>query len=316
MKKFLQHSIFFILGVLFMVITVIISTNKKIEQSHVFKLTPNVKNLILGHSHPEGAYNDCIILNSKNLSQSGELYFYTFMKIKKLIPENKQIQTIFIEFSNNQITMDMEKWTKSSEQIMCRIPKYAPIMNTNNYMYLAMKNPIAFIKTTPIILKNNIGFLLNNNKDFVTENDWGGFYKNKRTLIDSLLIEKKAGRLKHVDVSRFTNVNLIYLQKIIQYCNQKKIKIILIRSPLHKSYQGFENENLYQNVLKTKLKGIEFIDFKNFKLLNDEFCDFEHLNYKGANKFSKFFNNLLTNDLLNKTNKQEFINQEMKKLTK
>ena len=57
-----------------------------------------------------------------------------------------------------------------------------------------------------------------------------------------------------------------------------------------------ESETNFQETLKKELNGIEFIDFSKFELSNDEFRDFDHLNYKGAIKFSKHFNNFLNSN--------------------
>ena len=64
-------------------------------------------------------------------------------------------------------------------------------------------------------------------------------------------------------------------------------------------------------MLKSKFSDTEFLDFSQFQLLNSEFGDLAHLNHKGATKFSIWFNNLLNNGLLEKDNKQKFIDNEM-----
>ena len=61
-----------------------------------------------------------------------------------------------------------------------------------------------------------------------------------------------------------------------------------------------------------KFENIEFLDFNDFPLKNNEFGDFGHLNYKGAEKFSLWFNGLLDKELLLKSNKNEFVLNEIK----
>ena len=234
--------------------------------------------------------------------------------VKSLYTHNKQIKTIFLEFTNNEIISDMEKWTKSEEQIVYRIPKYAPIMDEEDYRYIVPKNAFAFIKSMPIVFRNNINTIIFKYDDFVSTNDWGKYYYNKRQHLDSLLKVKKPKIIKN-DFSKFNGVNLFYLDKILKYCKTNGVKIYLIRSPFHKLEPVYiANENKFAEILKTKYIKQTFLDFKDFPLLNDEYRDLDHLNYKGARKFSIFFNDLLKNGLLEKTNKQQFINQEMKKI--
>jgi hypothetical protein len=60
------------------------------------------------------------------------------------------------------------------------------------------------------------------------------------------------------------------------------------------------------------LPGIQlliFLDFADFPILNSEFGDLEHLNYRGAAKFSIWFNKLIESGLLQEPNKQLLINK-------
>ncbi len=106
--------------------------------------------------------------------------------------------------------------------------------------------------------------------------------------------------------------NLKYLTKIITLCKNNNIRVILIRSPQHKKYSGYSNEIKYQEIRKQYFPSIEYIDFSKFPLKNSEFGDLEHLNYKGAAKFSNWFNELLRMNFLEKNNKQDIINEEIK----
>ena len=112
---------------------------------------------------------------------------------------------------------------------------------------------------------------------------------------------------------KYSKYGLLYLDKIIDLCVSKKINLYLVRTPVHQSWEKLENEYYFQKILKEKYKKVCFLDFKDYPLKNNFYGDLNHLNHFGATKFSIFFNNLLKNGLLIKENKQEFINQEMKK---
>ena len=53
---------------------------------------------------------------------------------------------------------------------------------------------------------------------------WGGYEYSKENHIDSLSLALKKGKLKVHDVSFFEDVNLVYLDKIIELCKKKKNK--------------------------------------------------------------------------------------------
>ena len=84
--------------------------------------------------------------------------------------------------------------------------------------------------------------------------------------------------------------------------------MVLLRCPLNQKFKLIYEEQFH---LKKELAGIPFLDFKNFFLFEDEFLDLDHLNYKGVNEFSRFFNQLIKDGLLEVDNKQDFINRQM-----
>ena len=84
--------------------------------------------------------------------------------------------------------------------------------------------------------------------------------------------------------------NLIYLKKIVLMCKEKNLNLFLIRSPMYKNSYYLNNENLLQIIKKNQFEDIDFLDFKDFPLSNNEYRDLNHLNYKGAKKFSLWFN--------------------------
>ena len=50
---------------------------------------------------------------------------------------------------------------------------------------------------------------------------------------------------------------------------------------------------IMDSIRKKEFASIPFLDFNKFELNKEDYADLEHLNFKGANKFSKWFDNLL-----------------------
>ncbi len=61
----------------------------------------------------------------------------------------------------------------------------------------------------------------------------------------------------------------------------------------------------------TKFSAVELLDFVDFPMPNNGFADDAHLNEFGAERYSTFFNYLLENGLLQKINKQKYIDSLM-----
>ncbi len=110
------------------------------------------------------------------------------------------------------------------------------------------------------------------------------------------------------DISEF---NLRYLSKILKLSHKFKIRIVFIRSPQHELYTGYYNEKVYQEILKSYFTNVEYLDLSKFSVRNDQFGDLEHLNYKGARKFSLWFDSLIKSGLIDKPINQQEIDEKI-----
>ena len=94
MVTFLKQVVNFLLLSTLLLSFIILVPPYFINKKANFKLDKNDEMIVVGHSHPECAYNDSLIPSLKNLANSGESYFYTLQKLKKIVPANPQIKTI------------------------------------------------------------------------------------------------------------------------------------------------------------------------------------------------------------------------------
>lgn len=308
MKKFLTRSgLFFFILFVFISVTIYF-VNYAIDRGNYFSLDKNITSIVVGHSHPECAFDDSLIQGFKNLAQSGESYFYTYQKLKKIIDNNVQVKNVFIEFTNNQITKKMDDWTWGDAYISEKIPKYAALLQVNDFISLILHNPGALLNSMSVTLKNNLIFLLKRKSNYIDENDWGHYLKLNRVLIQNEFDTATSDRIKYNTSNKEVSVNnLKYLHEMVQLCRSRGINVFFIRSPLHPHYSGIVNEGLYKMILAKKFADVELLDFKNFPLNNEEYADLEHLNYLGATKFSSFFNQLIKGGLLQNDNKEKMI---------
>lgn len=306
MKSFIAKILVFSL-ILCSILIAILLLNRNFAN---FKTNKNSPILIVGHSHSECAYNDSLINKVMNFSQSGETYFYTYFKTQKLIEQNPNIKTVFIEFSNNQITLDMNDWIWGEKYMSYRFPKYGSFMDINSYSILLNKNPKNFSYSTGILIKNCINNIFTG---FKFQENIGGYLYLERNLEDSLVTNLHAFSKSKKIKQELSEYNIEYLRKTVDYLISKNKAVFLIRSPLHNMYEGYSNEEQFQQIRVSKFPDIEFLDFSQFPLSNSEFGDLEHLNHKGATKFSHWLNMLLSNGLLEKNNKQKYIENNMNK---
>ena len=92
------------------------------------------------------------------------------------------------------------------------------------------------------------------------------------------------------------------IEKIIEKCKEKSIKVILITTPFKKEYNNFFKEdllknNFYDNIEKIRRKyNLLYFDlshdYKNFDEERD-FRDYDHLNEEGSKKFMEILDEKL-----------------------
>jgi len=275
---------------LFLVILILsinIFTNSIIRKKSTFALQDEYKNVIFGHSHSECAYNDSLISNTINLSYSGESYFYTYLKLKNVLKDNPEIETCIIEFTNNQIRSDWDERIWKEDYLKHRFPKLSPFMSLNQHLILFSKNSIGYTESVSLSIRKSFSTIARNKYNYSKE--IGGYLQLKGTKIDSIL-EYTDKEPEQFGISKY---NLVYLDSIIQYCNQTKRKLILIRSPQHQKNPDLSNEIDFQKTYNERYSEVKFIDLNNYLVNDNDFYDLGHLNKKGSSKISKWLNDHL-----------------------
>lgn len=312
MKNFILKTLIFLAIAGIAVLSFKFVSDRWIEKKSTLNFSKKADKILIGHSHSECSFNDSKIDGLINLSQSGEAYFYTYFKTKLLLDKNKEVKTVFIEFANNQVDVRSDKKIWEEKYILYRYPLFSPFMKINDNKLLIEKNFSDYLKSYSLAVKRNFNFIMDGKYDYAKK--MGGYKKLKQKYSQNKVAilndENDADYAGNMTISQ---ENFLYLDKVINLCKEKGIEVYLIRSPLHAEYPGLGNEEFFNQVLKSRYAELDFLDFKNFPLDDSEFADLQHLNQDGAKKFSVFFDGLLKSGLLDKTEKQDFINKEIKK---
>ena len=180
MKKFIKKLLYFIITICIVSILLKICINKLSNYKYNFKVAETTTNLILGHSQTECAFNDKYIQSTQNFSQGAEAYFYTYLKLKKLVNSNTQIKNVFLSFSNNQIDKAMDIWIWSDEYMGNMYPKYSFLMSREEYRVLMDKNMLSLLKSELKSIKFFLGNLKNKDKDFLKKKKMGRLSRIKK----------------------------------------------------------------------------------------------------------------------------------------
>ncbi len=314
MRLFLKRLLWFVLPLLVIFAGCSLVSKLVLRCGDFYRLKPDAENIILGHSQTECDLNDSLIARTQNFSQGGEAYFYTYQKLKKLAADNPQIKTVFISYANNQINERMDKWIWGNENMYNYYPKYSFMMDWSDYQTLLRHNPQEVLKSETKSIKDFAMFLIKNHKDFLRGRNWGGYLYLKRDKVDSLLKTDYLKKERNAIKLKRSETNIGYLEKIVRFCKEKHIRIIFIRTPIRPDMPFLKNEAQYKEVKKARFNDVPMLDFRDFPATTDEFGDFDHLNHKGARRFSVFFNTLLADGILQSATMQADIDKAIQTL--
>jgi hypothetical protein len=287
MKRFISRlTQFFAIFVLFLTISsmfLYLYLNANLS----YQLPANKKILILGDSHTECAINDKILNRSFNFSQSGTAHFYSLLKLKKMLANNSQIETVVLSYSYDDVRLAKDMWFTNHEYILKKVPRYFSLMEFGDIKKLLKVNPLSVIGSIPTFLVDSIYQLLRGGDVLESRSFLGGFYPLKKLGFEKTLDKISSRKIKN-EKKKNSKFQLSHLKEIYDYCAIKGIKLVLINTPVFisnfdKSYISFYFDYAKQNLPEAKL-----IDHSNFNLEPEYFADETHLNYKGAEKYSIF----------------------------
>lgn len=287
MKKFIVNFILYIspllVGTLFLFIALTVVSNYLSKNSELYQLEEKIEYLFIGDSRVSLAVNDGLIPSSKNISSLAEPYYFTYQKLIFFLRKN-QPKTIILGFSYASLSDHNDRFVFGSSStffpdnyffILNSLEK-AKIIFWNRGKLLELFNRVhhsLYCHINNINQQNNHLYDGYNNRFIETE------VKPRRVKkrVNDLFYDK--GSLRD-----FSKQNIKYLFKIIKLCQKSDIELLLLTTPLSKSYR-----NMIPKIYRTKFNKIlskskvSHINLINDIDQNDLFLyDGDHLNKKGA----------------------------------
>lgn len=254
------------------------------------KIEKEKKILILGDSNTECAINDSIFSQSINKSASSESFYFSYIKIREILGANSNIDTVLLAFAPHNIFEN--EWLANDIHIHSIFQLYYTFMNWEDFMYIFSKNPKAVIAAFPTIIERFIKnvFKITFNKSIV----YGGHTKLNKIYDKSLIprYQNNIDEFTYIKNNNFnvSNIEELYLKKIIFFCKEKGIKLYLINTPKRLELLNFSKYGAkeFLEYYSKEYFEIDFLDFSELQFPENNFGDYIHLNKEGAINFSKF----------------------------
>lgn len=269
------------------------------------KLDKNIKTIFIGDSQFETGVNPEFYENSFSCSKSALQYKYILAKLKYYTEKN-DIDTAFITLAYHslyKVIGDMVQ-VVPTENIEQELSYNMPFILNDKELYNSfdsISDSYIFLKykwlyklgipTKPLLVE-----LLTTlqTKDFALKCVKGGFqpfpqnHVSKEDFYNRFGVE--VGYIKKGEL-KLNLTNLLYIKKIIGYCQEKNIVLFFVNTPLHKDLYSYYDilipptDSLAYSL--TNNKDIFYLNFSNIDFLEKGFNDHNHLNAYGAEVFTK-----------------------------
>lgn len=304
-KKFIKWTVLFLVPVVLVIIilellVLELPTNYKKNSSFFNQEKNSIKIMALGSSQMESAINPekfsdkTICMASK--SQHHDL---DFPILKQLAPKMSELQIVVFElsYSHLEIPHNGNSFWKNSVYL-----KYYGVNAFERNTYF--KDRLIYISSPDIYSRLLIDHYIHGKKSGFNKFGVDTIAKTSlfsRLKYNSNAIDKVPFKIRTEELPQVFKLNSEYFKNMIDDATTRGLKIVIVTIPLHANYLKARNAN----ILKRRDSILSMIEdsYANVRVFRKEedtinftvehFRNHNHLNLKGANKFSELLNNFI-----------------------
>ena len=250
-----------------------------------------------GDSHIVAGINDTVLPSSINIALTSQPYFYTYSVLKLLLPNNPHIETVLLGYSFHSLcpTIDKLLYDRKLALRAClnRTP-FLPISPVSYVYKLVIADGLQELCTGSIKQIHRGLFL-----EEIAEMPFiGGYYSSNGNNLNDENVDASIQRHYYdeygVVCSGNAYIQIEYLNKIIELCNQNNVELYLLNTPISLRYYEAIPRNYIDNYYNiASAVDATLLDFHDFPLPDSCYGDADHLNFYGATQFSLFLDSLL-----------------------
>ena len=250
---------------------------------------PEHKNIIIaGDSQIARAIDDDIFLHSVNISQPGTAYLYSYVKLKKFLDKNNHVDKVILSFHGYTIKKSRDEWITDSKYTLSYAPDYFPLFSREEIAFIVnnSKNKSSLfsaIAKSPVKSALTIIKMISGRKQTYKELNIGGYTKLEGEHLAQDI------EIREIDETEneYSQCQHYYLLKIKELCREKNVELILLSTPSYDSSQ-YGNKLTLLNYYNDYFSGYKYLDFYDFEIPEYGYYDIFHINYKGAQIFSRY----------------------------
>lgn len=231
--------------------------------------------VVLGDSKTQNGIIETDSNGISNFSNSGESYVYSYWKLKFLVDNHAPIEKVVLGYGNHNLNSQIDSlWNFSENSILEKYGAYWMFLNKNDwkdYRTQYISSPRLFFSAQKSIVAKSIHAM--ERKVLLGKIPYyGGYAANEK-------VHNSANKLSNRENdTSFTNseIQLIYLNKVIALCKLKDIKLYLINAPSFGSKQTLRIEPVLEH------QDVTILNYRDLISADSCFADEGHLNPRGA----------------------------------
>lgn len=256
--------------------------------------------LVLGSSHEMNGVNPQYFSHPGfNLANVSQTSYYDDKMTLKLLDEIPNLKLVLLPLSYFSFhALGHEPWRNYLYYHIWDIPfRDMPIFDTRKYLFLTVYSKDEVVQFL------EAGFRVNLSPNY---NEFGFVAKdttdNLKMISDSLG-KVRADRYKPIIDTNLPNYTVTDIEELITTLQKRKIQVVLISSPVYKTFsQSCLKEVLHSNdsiinrlSYKYNIPYFNYLYDTNFT--NKDFADNDHLNFIGAEKYTKMIDSEIINPI-------------------
>jgi hypothetical protein len=254
-----------------------------------FKPISEYECLIMGDSQTQRINPEYFTTKTYNLASSGEHFYFTLQKIKKIIRcKNHKTKQIILGVSTHNFAPVYSKYFDTQfPEGKYSLVKYFYFIDVQEFIHKVIEGK-EFIRKDDLFCISNVKSVL------FGDPDMGGLFKSDLANPDSSIINETLKR-QYGTTKSYSLSQVKYLKEIVKLCSKNKIDVYLISTPYHPYYLSKVDDYYFKIFNKTisELDNVTYISYitPNFRV--DFMADANHLNTKGSDVISKMINDTI-----------------------
>ena len=256
-----------------------------------FAISPENKIVFIGDSHIEIGVNETLIPGAFNFAKSGDPYFDQYFRLKRLLDDNPQISLVFVSATPHSLARYGDARIFGDWTMQNVIPSALPLYSAREWKMYFSREPVRmtkFIFGKPGVLAKNALNALASRREKMMGALGKRIVSTGENLERSVRVERGIipGKKLHGNDSVGNAHQVEYLRKSVELVRERGAKIVFLNPPIYRAREFFDVA-YFENVLKENFSDVEFWDYGDFPLPDNCRQDINHINFRGAEIFSR-----------------------------